>query len=111
MFPVFFNVRAKRAVTTVKRCLTSVLEHPKIAAPSIREQSRRSRIMLKALAVGILLGVILVFAGVWFYFMGGHAPVAVADPALPFERKIAHGSLHAFMDKQKPVEAPIHADA
>jgi thiosulfate dehydrogenase len=66
--------------------------------------------MLKALLVGILLGIILVFAGVWLYFTGGHAPVAVADPPLPFERKLAHSSLHAYMEKQKPAESPIPAD-
>ena len=66
--------------------------------------------MLKALLVGILLGIILVFAGVWLYFTGGHAPVAVADPPLPFERKLTHSSLHAYMERQKPAESPIPAD-
>jgi thiosulfate dehydrogenase len=66
--------------------------------------------MLKALAVGILLGIILVFAGVWFYFTGGHAPVAVTDPPLPFERKLAMRSLHAYVDKQKPQESPVPVD-
>lgn len=66
--------------------------------------------MLKALLVGIVLGIIVVFAGVWIYFTGGHAPVAVADPPMPFEQKLAHGSLHAHMDKQKAVQPPIPAD-
>lgn len=66
--------------------------------------------MLKALAIGIVIGIALVFAGVWFYFTGGHAPVAVTDPPLLFERKLAQGALHAFMDKQKPVESPVPAD-
>ena len=44
------------------------------------------------------------------YFTGGHAPVAVTDPPLPFERKIAQASLHAYMAKQKPIESPIQAD-
>jgi len=66
--------------------------------------------MLKALLIGILLGILLVFAGVWFYFTGGHAPVAVTDPPLPFEQKIAMRSVHAFIDKQKPQDSPIPAD-
>jgi thiosulfate dehydrogenase len=66
--------------------------------------------MLKALLVGILIGIILVFAGVWLYFTGGHAPVAVTDPPLPFERRLAMGGLHAFMEKQKPRDSPIPAD-
>ena len=45
--------------------------------------------MLKALVVGILFGVILVFAGVWFYFTGGHAPVAVTDPAAAVRAEIS----------------------
>ena len=66
--------------------------------------------MIKTLLVGILIGIILVFAGVWFYFTGGHAPVAVTDPPLPFERRLAQGGLHAFIEKQKPQEPPTPAD-
>jgi len=66
--------------------------------------------MLKALLVGILIGILLVFAGVWLYFTGGHAPVATTDPPLPFEEKLAMRSVHAFIDKQKPQESPIPAD-
>jgi thiosulfate dehydrogenase len=66
--------------------------------------------MLKALLVGILIGIVLVFAGVWWYFTGGHAPVAVTDPPMPFEAKLAHQALHASMAKQKPVESPVPAD-
>jgi thiosulfate dehydrogenase len=66
--------------------------------------------MLKALLVGIVVGMVLLFAVVWLYFTGGHAPVATADPPMPFERKLAGSSLHAFLHKQKPVESPIPAD-
>jgi len=66
--------------------------------------------MLKALLVGIVIGVILVFAGVWIYFTGGHAPVAVTDPPMPFEQKLAHRAQHAVIEKQKAVESPIPAD-
>jgi thiosulfate dehydrogenase len=66
--------------------------------------------MLKALLVGIVIGVVLVFAGVWIYFTGGHAPVAVTDPPMPLEQKLAHTALHASMEKQKPAESPVPAD-
>jgi len=66
--------------------------------------------MFKALLVGIVLGMVLLFAVVWLYFTGGHAPVAAADPPMPFERKLASSSLHAFLHRQKPVESPIPAD-
>jgi thiosulfate dehydrogenase len=66
--------------------------------------------MFRALAIGIVLGILLVFAAVWIYFTGGHAPVAVTDPPMPFERKLANGALHATIAKQKPMESPVPAD-
>jgi mono/diheme cytochrome c family protein len=66
--------------------------------------------MLKGLLVGILLGVLLAVAGVWFYFTTGRAPVAVTDPPLPFEKKLAHGALNARIEKQGPKESPVPAD-
>src|SRR5579864_8770314 len=55
--------------------------------------------MLKAFVVGILIGVLLVAAGAWFYFTNGWAPVAVADPPMLFEKKLAHGALNARISK------------
>jgi hypothetical protein len=51
----------------------------------------------RTLILGILLGVLLVAAGVYFYFATGHAPVAVTDPPMPFERKFASIGLHAYL--------------
>jgi thiosulfate dehydrogenase len=66
--------------------------------------------MLRALAIGILLGILLVITGVWFYFTGGHAPVAVTDSPMPFERKLANGALNAHLDKQPHPDSPVPAD-
>lgn len=66
--------------------------------------------MLKALAIGILLGILLFCAGIWFYFTSGRAPVAVTDPPLPFEVRLAHGGMHARVAKQPHSEAPMPAD-
>jgi thiosulfate dehydrogenase len=66
--------------------------------------------MLKALIVGILLGVLLVFGGVWMYFTSGRAPVAVTDPPLPFEKKLAHAALGAHVDKQGRQDPTVPAD-
>jgi thiosulfate dehydrogenase len=66
--------------------------------------------MLKALVVGILLGVLLVFGGVWFYFTSGRAPVAVTDPPLPFEKKLAHAALGAHIEKQGRKDPAVPAD-
>jgi thiosulfate dehydrogenase len=63
-------------------------------------------IMLKAFVVGILIGVLLVAAGAWFYFTNGWAPVAVADPPLLFEKKLAHGALNARIGKDPHADPP-----
>jgi hypothetical protein len=51
--------------------------------------------MLKGLLVGIVIGVLLVAAGGYFYFATGRAPVAVTAPDMPFERRFARMALHA----------------
>src|ERR1700681_3358444 len=66
--------------------------------------------MLGALVVGILIGVLLVFAGVWFYFTSGRAPVAVADPPMPFEKKLAHGALNARIQKDPHTDPTVPAN-
>jgi mono/diheme cytochrome c family protein len=55
--------------------------------------------MFKAFVIGILIGVVLVAAGAWLYFTTGWAPVAVADPPMLFEKKLAHGALNARIGK------------
>ena len=66
--------------------------------------------MLKALIVGVILGAALVLGGVWLYFTSGRAPVAVTDPPLPFEKKLAHASLNAHLDKLQRSEPAVPAD-
>jgi thiosulfate dehydrogenase len=66
--------------------------------------------MLKALIVGVILGAALVLGGIWLYFTTGRAPVAVTDPPLPFEKKLAHAALNAHLDKQQRTNPPVPAD-
>jgi len=66
--------------------------------------------MFKGLVVGILLGVLLVVGGVGFYFVSGRAPVAVTDPPLPFEKKLAHGALDAHIERAGVKDPQIPAD-
>lgn len=66
--------------------------------------------MFKGLIVGIILGVILMFAGAYFYFATGHAPVATNSPEMPFERKFAGMALHAYLDKVPHNNSPVPAD-
>ncbi|HXN53691.1 MAG TPA: cytochrome c [Candidatus Acidoferrum sp.] len=62
--------------------------------------------MLKAFVIGILIGVLLVVAGIWFYFTSGRAPVAAADPPMPFEKKLSSAALHARIDKDPHTDPP-----
>lgn len=67
--------------------------------------------MIKALVVGIVIGFLLVAAGAWFYFTTGRAPVAVTDPMMPFERKLAKAALHARIEKDPHTDpAPVPAN-
>ena len=62
--------------------------------------------MFRAFVIGIVIGVLLVVAGVWFYFSSGRAPVAVADPPMPFEKKLANAALHARISKDPHIDPP-----
>jgi thiosulfate dehydrogenase len=66
--------------------------------------------MVKGLILGILLGMLLVAGGVYFYFSSGRAPVATSAPPIPFERKLAGVALHAYLDKLPHPEPQVAAD-
>jgi mono/diheme cytochrome c family protein len=66
--------------------------------------------MLKGLILGILLGVMLVFLGIYFYFATGQAPVATKSSEMPFERRFAHMALDAYLNKQAHPNAPVPQD-
>ena len=55
--------------------------------------------MLKGILVGVVLGVLLAFAGVYFYFATGHAPVATKSSTMPFERTFAGMALRTYLEK------------
>jgi thiosulfate dehydrogenase len=66
--------------------------------------------MLKGLVIGVVLGVLAVVVGVYFYFATGRAPVAVAAPEMPFEHKMAHMALDAYLQKLPHPEPAVPAD-
>ena len=66
--------------------------------------------MFKGLIVGIVLGVVLVAGGVYFYFATGRAPVATSAPPMPFEKSLARTGLHAYLDKLPHPEPQVPAD-
>lgn len=65
---------------------------------------------MRTFIVGIVVGVLLVCGGVYLYFMDGIAPVATSAPPMPFEKKLAHGALHARIRKEMPTDVPIPVD-
>lgn len=66
--------------------------------------------MLRVFVVGILVGVLLVIGGTYYYFVSGMAPVAASDTPLPYEKKIASKSKNAHMRKQPMPPSLVAAD-
>jgi thiosulfate dehydrogenase len=66
--------------------------------------------MLKGLVLGIIVGVLLIAGGVYFYFASGQAPVATSAAPMPFEKKFARMGLHAYLDKLPHPEPQVPAD-
>jgi thiosulfate dehydrogenase len=65
---------------------------------------------LKTFLFGIVMGIILVMAGIYFYFATGSAPVATADHPMPLEGKMVNKALHARVERDMPKSVPIAAD-
>jgi thiosulfate dehydrogenase len=66
--------------------------------------------MLKGLLIGIVVGVLLVVFGLYFYFSTGQAPVATKGPEMPFEHHFAHMALDAYLNKKPHPNPPVSAD-
>jgi thiosulfate dehydrogenase len=66
--------------------------------------------VFKAFVIGILVGVLLLIGGIYYYFVSGIAPVATADSPMPFEKKMANKSLDAHIDKANLPSPPIAAN-
>jgi thiosulfate dehydrogenase len=60
--------------------------------------------------IGLIIGLIVVPAGAYFYFSSGTAPVATSAPPMPFEKTFASMALHARMEKEMPKSVPVAAD-
>jgi thiosulfate dehydrogenase len=65
---------------------------------------------MRKFLIGVILGLIAVPAGVYFYFSTGIAPVATSAPPMPFEKTLAKMTQHARMDKEMPKSVPVTAD-
>ncbi len=65
---------------------------------------------MRKFLVGLILGLVAVPVGVYFYFSSGSAPVATASAPMPFEKTLAGMALHARMEKEMPKSVPVAAD-
>ena len=65
---------------------------------------------MKGVVIGFVLAVIILGGGLYYYFATGMAPVATTDPAMPFERMLAHLALDAHIGKQSTSQSPVAAD-
>ena len=66
--------------------------------------------MIKGLVIGCFLAAGIFAGGFFYYFASGMAPVATADPPMPFEKKLANISLDAHIEKQHITQSSIAAD-
>src|SRR6266699_430956 len=66
--------------------------------------------MIKGLILGILLGLLMVGGGVYYYFSSGRAPVATSAAPMPLERRLARVGLHAYLDKLPHPAPQVPAD-
>ncbi len=65
---------------------------------------------MKAFIFGVIVTIVAIIAGVYFYFSSGSAPVATSAQAMPFEKMLANKALHARVEKEMPKTVPIAAD-
>ena len=65
---------------------------------------------MKAFLVGVIIGFLLIGAGVAYYFVSGAAPAAVEDKPMPMEKFFANKALHTHIEKEMPKSIPIAAD-
>ncbi len=61
--------------------------------------------------IGLILGLLLVPLGAFFYLHYGNPPVAVADAPFPFEKQIVHVPLNDRIAKDMPKSVPIQPTA
>jgi thiosulfate dehydrogenase len=66
--------------------------------------------MIKGIVIGVFLAIAILAGGFFYYFAAGMAPVAMADPPMPFEKKLANMALDAHIEKQHVPQSPVSAD-
>jgi mono/diheme cytochrome c family protein len=62
---------------------------------------------MRGFVLGVLVGMALIGCGIYYYFVSGMAPAAVADPPMLMEKKMANRSLDAHIEKANVPAPPI----
>src|ERR1700730_2252362 len=70
----------------------------------------RSAPVIKGIVIGFILALAISVGCVFLYFSTGMAPVATADPPMPFEKKLANMALDAHIEKQHVGQSPVPVD-
>ncbi|HYX67712.1 MAG TPA: c-type cytochrome [Terriglobales bacterium] len=65
---------------------------------------------MKKVFLGLLLGLLLLPAGVLVYFLAGMAPVATSAPPMPFEKTLARIGLSSKVASEAPKNPPFTPD-
>jgi len=60
--------------------------------------------------IGVVVGVVGLFAAVYIYFAAGMAPVATAASPMPLEKMFANMALEGRISKEMPKTVPVSAD-
>jgi thiosulfate dehydrogenase len=66
--------------------------------------------VIKGVVIGFILAIAISVGCVLYYFSAGMAPVATADPPMPFEKKLATMALDAHIEKQQVAPSLVSAD-
>jgi thiosulfate dehydrogenase len=66
--------------------------------------------MIKGLAIGFLLALVIMAGGSFLYLASGMAPVSTSDKPFPFEKKLANMALDARIKNQHVEQSPVVAD-
>ena len=62
---------------------------------------------MKTFLAGLIIGLVILPLTLIIYVKSGHVPVAVSDSPMPFESQLAHGGLHARINREAPQRAAI----
>src|SRR4051812_3054400 len=63
--------------------------------------------LMRTFLIGVLLGILLLAGGVYYYFASGLAPAAATASPMPFEKLMAKKALDANIEKANIPAPPI----